>query len=138
VPSIKAENLYGKTFGKATAVSIIKEYPNDPGVGRPPLGSGVDRYKTQAKADYAKENFRRIMDNKAEPADVIDEVDTKGLVDEEFNGIQVARPNIYMTIPTVGYQGFKSAYRPPTVATYHRKQPQFNMNPLRPRLPPTG
>jgi hypothetical protein len=43
-----------------------------------------------------------------------------------------------MTIQTVGYQGFKSSYRPPTVATYHRKDPQFNLNPLRPRLPPGG
>ncbi len=43
-----------------------------------------------------------------------------------------------MTIPTVGYQGFKSNYRQPTVATYHRKQPQFNLNALKPRLPPSA
>jgi len=48
---------------------INKEYPRDPGVGKPPIGSGVDRYKTQAKADYSKENFRRIVNSQTEPAD---------------------------------------------------------------------
>jgi len=38
----------------------------------------------------------------------------------------------------VGYQGFKSSYRPPIVTTYHRKQPQFNANALKPRLPPSA
>jgi hypothetical protein len=37
-------------------------------------------------------------------------------------------------MPTVGYQGFKSLYRPVTVAVNHRKDPFFNINPLRPRL----
>lgn len=37
-------------------------------------------------------------------------------------------------MPTVGYQGFKSAYRPATTAINHRKDPFFNINPLRPRL----
>lgn len=37
-------------------------------------------------------------------------------------------------MPTVGYQGFKSMYRPGTVAINHRKDPFFNINPLRPRL----
>jgi hypothetical protein len=87
VPSIKSENIYATTFGKATASSINKEFPKDPGVGKPPLGSGVDRYKTQAKADFAKENFRRIINEREEPADIIDRADQAGLVDEEFNGI---------------------------------------------------
>lgn len=39
-----------------------------------------------------------------------------------------------MDIPTVGYQGFKSVYRPPTVVINHRKDPFFNINPLKPRL----
>lgn len=73
-----------------------------------------------------------------EPADIIDKVDAMNMQDEEFQGIQVNKPNIYMTIPTVGYQGFKSSYRQPTVATYHRKQPQFNVNALKPRLPPSA
>jgi len=77
IPSIKAENLYGNTYGKTTAISINKEYPKDPGVGKPPLG--VDRYKTQNRADYGKENFRRIVHSTLEPADVIDTVDTLNL-----------------------------------------------------------
>jgi hypothetical protein len=63
--------------GKTTAISINKEYPKDPGVGKPPLG--VDRYKTQNRADYGKENFRRIVHSTLEPADVIDTVDTLNL-----------------------------------------------------------
>lgn len=34
----------------------------------------------------------------------------------------------------MGYQGFKSVYRPITVTTNHRKDPFFNLNPLRPKL----
>ena len=69
VPSIKAENLYAHTFGKATAIAINKDYPKDPGIGRPPLGSGVDRYQTQSAFDYSKDNFRRIRDARETPAD---------------------------------------------------------------------
>lgn len=69
---------------------------------------------------------------------MIDAVDTMNLQDEEFQGIQVAKPNIYQTIQAVGYQGFKSSYRPPIVTTYHRKHPQFNANALKPRLPPSA
>jgi len=39
-----------------------------------------------------------------------------------------------MDLPTVGYQGFKSLYRMPTTQTNHRKDPFFNINPLRPKL----
>jgi hypothetical protein len=39
-----------------------------------------------------------------------------------------------MDLPTVGYQGFKSLYRMPTTQVHHRKDPYFNINPLRPRL----
>lgn len=39
-----------------------------------------------------------------------------------------------MEIPTVGYMGHKSIYREPTVAINHRKDPFFNINPLKPRL----
>ncbi len=77
-------------------MAINKEYPKDPGVGKPPIG--VDRYKTQTKADFSKENFRRIVHSTLEPADAIDVVDTMNLQDEEFQGIQVAQPNIYQTI----------------------------------------
>jgi len=39
-----------------------------------------------------------------------------------------------MDLPTVGYQGFKSLYRMPTTQVNHRKDPFFNINPLRPKL----
>jgi len=38
----------------------------------------------------------------------------------------------------VGYQGFKSSYRPPTTSISHRKDPFFNINPLKPRLKETN
>ena len=39
-----------------------------------------------------------------------------------------------MDLPTTGYQGFKSMYRMPTTQVHHRKDPFFNINPLRPKL----
>ena len=39
-----------------------------------------------------------------------------------------------MDLPTVGYQGFQSLYRMPITQVNHRKDPFFNINPLRPRL----
>ena len=39
-----------------------------------------------------------------------------------------------MDLPTVGYQGHKSMYRMPTTQVNHRKDPFFNINPLRPKL----
>jgi hypothetical protein len=39
-----------------------------------------------------------------------------------------------MDIPAVGYQGHQSMYRPPVAKIDHRKDPFFNVNPLRPRL----
>lgn len=39
-----------------------------------------------------------------------------------------------MDLPTVGYQGFQSKYRKPTTQINHRKDPFFNINPLRPKL----
>lgn len=43
-----------------------------------------------------------------------------------------------MEIPTVGYQGFRSQYRVPSTVIEHRKDPFFNINPLKPRLPPNN
>ena len=54
--------------------------------------------------------------------------------DFRFQGIEISRPNIYNEIPTVGYQGFKSLYKPTTVRINHRKDPFFNLNALRPRI----
>lgn len=42
--------------------------------------------------------------------------------------------NPYMEITTIGYQGFQSMYRKPVNKIEHRKDPFFNVNPLRPRL----
>ena len=39
-----------------------------------------------------------------------------------------------MDLPTVGYAGHQSLYRAPVTAIHHRKDPFFNVNPLRPRL----
>lgn len=40
----------------------------------------------------------------------------------------------YMDLTTVGYQGHMSMYRKPVTKIEHRKDPFFNVNPLRPRL----
>lgn len=42
-----------------------------------------------------------------------------------------------MEMPTVGYQGHKSNYRATSTAINHRKDPFFNINPLKPRLQET-
>jgi hypothetical protein len=39
-----------------------------------------------------------------------------------------------MDLPTVGYAGHQSLYRQPVTNIQHRKDPFFNVNPLRPRL----
>jgi hypothetical protein len=39
-----------------------------------------------------------------------------------------------MDLPTIGYSGHQSLYRAPVTQIYHRKDPFFNVNPLRPRL----
>jgi hypothetical protein len=39
-----------------------------------------------------------------------------------------------MDLPTVGYAGHQSLYRNPVTNIQHRKDPFFNVNPLRPRL----
>jgi len=51
-----------------------------------------------------------------------------------FQGIKITEKRAYMDLPTVGYQGFKSLYRMPTTKVDHRKDPFFNINPLRPKL----
>lgn len=51
-----------------------------------------------------------------------------------FQGIEITEKRAYMDLPTVGYQGFQSKYRKPTTQINHRKDPFFNINPLRPKL----
>lgn len=40
----------------------------------------------------------------------------------------------YLDLPTVGYQGHQSLYRKPVTNIDHRKDPFFNVNPMRPKL----
>ena len=51
-----------------------------------------------------------------------------------FQGIEITEKRAYMDLPTTGYQGFQSKYRKPTTQINHRKDPFFNINPLRPKL----
>jgi hypothetical protein len=63
--------VFGLSYSKATSTSINKEFPKDPGFGKPP--SGVDRFKTQSKINFSKDNFRRLAGGSPEPADIIDQ-----------------------------------------------------------------
>jgi hypothetical protein len=96
VPSIKAENIFAKSFAKGTGEAVNKEYH-----------SGFDhpihaRYLSQNAIEHSKTNFRRIRDTE-EPADVTDARNTSNFNDVEFQGLEISKPNIYNDIPTVGY-----------------------------------
>lgn len=69
-----------------------------------------------------------------DPAEIRDVNDAYNFHDAEFQGIEITEKRAYMDLPTVGYQGFKSSYRMPTTQVNHRKDPFFNINPLRPKL----
>ncbi len=58
------------------------------------------------------------------------------LIDFEcrFQGIETQERGAYMDLPTVGYSGHQSVYRKPVNQIEHRKDPFFNVNPMRPRL----
>lgn len=51
-----------------------------------------------------------------------------------FQGIEIKEKGAWMDLPTVGYAGHQSLYRGPVTNIQHRKDPFFNVNPLRPRL----
>ena len=51
-----------------------------------------------------------------------------------FQGIETKERSAYLDLPTVGYQGHQSLYRKPATNIEHRKDPFFNVNPMRPRL----
>lgn len=127
VPSVKAENLFGKSFAKGTGAAVNKEFNG--GFDHP----NQARYLSVNAIEHGKTNFRRIRDSE-EPADAKDMQHTSNFNDVEFRGLEISEPNIYNDIPTVGYQGFKSAYRAETVRINHRKDPFFNLNALRPRI----
>ena len=76
VPAIKSENIYGKSFARATGQAINKEFV---------LGFGLpvkERFRTQTAAEYNKTNFRRIKDT-MEPAHVKDQQDAGNFQDAE-------------------------------------------------------
>jgi hypothetical protein len=83
--------------------------------------------------EFTKDNFRALKDETC-PAEVKDVNDAYNFHDAEFKGIEITEKKAYMDLPTVGYQGFKSIYRMPTTQVNHRKDPFFNINPLRPKL----
>ena len=51
-----------------------------------------------------------------------------------FQGIETKERSAYLDLPTVGYQGHQTMYRKPVTNIEHRKDPFFNVNPMRPRL----
>lgn len=119
--------MFAKSFAKGSGAAVNKEF-----------NSGFDhpshaRYLSVNAIEHSKTNFRRIRESE-EPADIKDLKNTMNFNDVEFRGLEISEPNIYNDIPTVGYQGFKSAYRPETVRINHRKDPFFNLNALRPRI----
>lgn len=127
MPSVRAENLFGKSFAKGTGTAVNKEFNG--GFDHPVNA----RYLSHNAIEHGKTNFRRIRDTE-EPADVRDAAYTTNFNDSEFQGLDISKPNIYNDIPTIGYQGFKSSYRAETVRINHRKDPYFNLNALRPRI----
>ena len=92
-----------------------------------------DRFKTQGGQEFNKNTFRRLKDD-IEPAEIKDQRDVINYNDAEFQGIEIVKKNVYLEMPTVGYQGFKSSYKPLPVQIAHRKDPFFNINPLKPKL----
>jgi hypothetical protein len=127
VPSIKCENLFGKSFANTTGAAINKEF--EQGIGF----TEKERFISQNKKEFGASNFRNLK-NTVEPAEMKDQVDASNFHDAEFQGIECNRRDAYMDMPTVGYQGFQSLYKKPTTGVQHRKDPFFNVNPLRPRL----
>lgn len=85
------------------------------------------------QAEFGKDNFRRLKDQ-LEPAENKDQQDAANFHDAEFQGIETNERSAYLDLPTVGYQGHQSLYRKPVTNVEHRKDPFFNVNPMRPRL----
>jgi len=69
-----------------------------------------------------------------EPAEAKDQVDAANFHDAEFQGIETQARSAYLDLPTVGYQGHQTLYKKPVTNIEHRKDPFFNVNPMRPRL----
>ena len=127
VPQIQSENLYGKSFAKTTGQAINGDFHK--GAAQPP----AEQYKTENQTEYQKKNFRNLQED-TDPAEVKDVNDAYNFHDAEFQGIEITEKRAYMDLPTVGYQGHSSMYRMPITQVNHRKDPFFNINPLRPKL----
>lgn len=76
VPQIKSENLFGKSFAKATGAAINAEYNKGQS---PPLD---ERFTTLNQAEFGKENFRRLKHD-VEPAELKDQRDAGEFHDAE-------------------------------------------------------
>lgn len=76
VPSIRSENIFGKSFAKGTSTAINKEFSK--GFNLPTH----QRYLSQNIIEHGKANFRRIRD-KVEPADSRDATDATNFHDSE-------------------------------------------------------
>ena len=76
VPQVKSENLYGKSFAKATGASINGEYLR----GASPTKK--ERFTTENQKEFAKDNFRRLKDD-IEPAEIKDQIDAANFHDAE-------------------------------------------------------
>lgn len=127
MPQIKSENLFGGSFAKTTGSAINAEYNKGQ---TPPLN---ERFTSHAQEQFSKDNFRRLK-NETEPCEVKDMADASNFHDAEFQGIEIQERSAYLDLPTVGYQGHQSIYRKPMTNVEHRKDPFFNVNPMRPRL----
>ena len=127
IPQINSENLFGKSFAKTSAKAINGDFEN--GIKLPPK----DAFTTETSTEYNKKNFRAIQEE-VDPAEIKDVNDAYNFHDAEFQGIEITEKRAYMNLPTVGYQGHQSMYRMPTTQVNHRKDPFFNINPLRPKL----
>jgi len=127
IPQVASENLFGKSFAKTTAKAINCEHKT--GFQHPIK----DTYTTETAAEFNKSNFRQLRKD-VDPAEGKDVNDAYNFHDAEFQGIEITQKRAYMDLPTVGYQGAKSLYRMPITNVNHRKDPFFNINPLRPRL----
>lgn len=78
VPQIKSENLYGKSFAKATGAAINGEYSQ--GIEPP----SKERFSTSNMKDFNTDNFRRLKAEGHCPAQTKDLTDAANFHDAEF------------------------------------------------------
>ena len=77
VPQIKSENLYGKSFAKATGAAINGEYSQ--GIAPPSKG----RFSTSNMKEFNTDNFRRLKADAHDPAQQKDLGDAGNFHDAE-------------------------------------------------------